>query len=139
MKGGIFKKLYMKVRLFLSGLEFPVQDTLFSCKIADFQGALAQSREGDCLQIVHVSLDRKTFAAYVYNISINRIIGKIGKQLTQDLLRIFKTGFCLDGELVEISKDSDGYFCAEVKIFSKTTYMRPYLEDLTFLTAAHND
>ncbi|MDY4894898.1 MAG: hypothetical protein SO532_03315, partial [Candidatus Borkfalkiaceae bacterium] len=79
----------MKVRLFFLGLEFPLEDKLFDCRHADFQGALAQSRENDELQIVHADLGDNNFAAYVYSIPLNRIIGKLGRQLAQDLLRVF--------------------------------------------------
>ena len=125
MKGGIIRKLYMKVRLFFLGLEFPLEDKLFDCRHADFQGALAQSRESDELQIVHADLGDNNFAAYVYSIPLNRIIGKLGRQLTQDLLRVFK--------------DEDGFFRCEIRIFDRASFMLPYLPDLPYLTSESNE
>lgn len=139
MKGGIFRKLYMKVRLFFLGLEFPLEDRLFDCRHADFQGALAQSRKSDELQIVHADLGDNNFAAYVYSIPLNRIIGKLGRQLTQDLLRVFKKGFCLDGEISMIGKDEDGFFRCEIRIFDRASFMLPYLSDLPYLTSESNE
>ena len=104
MKEGKLKKLYLKIRCYFLGITFPLEDKLFCCLTADRQGALAQSRAGDCLQIVHVKL-KETYAAVVYSIPLNRIIGCAGKQLTQDLLRIFKNGFCLDGEIAGNGED----------------------------------
>ena len=98
MKGGIFRKLYMKVRLFFLGLEFPLEDKLFDCRHADFQGALAQ-----------------------------------------DLLRVFKKGFCLDGEISMIGKDEDGFFRCEIRIFDRASFMLPYLPDLPYLTSVNNE
>lgn len=139
MKQGVLKKLYMKVRMFFLGIEFPLEDALFCCRCADYQGALAQSQSGDPLQIVHTNIADKTFISYVYSISLNRIIGTIGKQLTQDLLRLFKKGYCLDGEITTIKKDSDGFFTAEIRIFNRTSFMAPYLLELPYLTSETNE
>lgn len=138
MKEGTLKKLYLKIRCFFLGISFPLEDRLFCCSDADRQGALAQSRAGDCLQIVHIRVNDK-FAAIVYNIPLNRIIGCTGKQLTQDLLRIFKNGFCLDGEIAGISKDGNGKLQCAIRIFNSAAMMSPYLEDLPYLTSLYNE
>lgn len=181
MKGGIFKRLYTRIRCSLFGLSFPVEDELFDAFHADEQGALAQSREGDKLQIVHVELPQKSndaenaqgasasdpreskrkngeksvrkaqkhgrkkgrsdrrFAAFVYNIPLNRVIGKVGPQLTQDLLRVFKKGFCLDGEIVSIVETEKGMRKCYFRALTTCSFMSPYLGDLAYLSASHNE
>ncbi|MDD6995807.1 MAG: hypothetical protein SPH68_03275 [Candidatus Borkfalkiaceae bacterium] len=138
MKEGKLKKLYLKIRCFFLGVAFPLEDRLFCCSGADRQGALAQSREGDCLQIVHVKV-REKYAAIAYSIPLNRIIGCAGKQLTQDLLRLFKSGFCLDGEIAAIRQDENGKLRCEIRIFDSAAMMSPYLEDLPYLTSFYNE
>lgn len=170
MKGGILQKLYTRVRCLFFGLSFPIEDELFDAFHADEQGALAQSREGDKLQIVHIELPQNTdchtaenehdadangrktqkrakrkalknrrFAALVYNIPLNRIIGKVGPQLTQDLLRVFKKGFCLDGEIVSIVETEKGMRKCYFRALDTRSFMSPYLSDLTYLSSAHNE
>lgn len=139
MKRGFLSKLYMHIRCRLAGLSFPVEDDLFRCFTSDFQGALAQSLEKDELQIVHVRLAPDRFAAFVYSIRLNRLLGEIGRQLTQDLLKIFGKGFCLDGEIAAISKDDSEKFRCSVRVFDTAEKMRPYLEDLPYLLASKNE
>lgn len=139
MKRGFLSKLYMRIRRRLVGLSFPVEDDLFRCSDFDSQGALAQSEISDELQIVHVRLDEKRFAALVYNIKLNRLIGELGRQLTQDLLKIFGKGFCLDGEIADLSKDENGKFRCAVRVFDTAEKMRPYLEELPYLYASKNE
>ncbi len=85
-----------------SGLSFPVRDKIHGVKFGDYQGALAQSRKGDDLQLVHVPLPEYPHNTYVYNISLNRILGYLSKELAEKLVYIFGEGFCLDGEVHEI-------------------------------------
>lgn len=139
MKRGFLSKLYMSIRRRLVGLSFPVEDDLFRCFSFDAQGALAQSLVSDELQIVHVRLGNKRFAAYVYSIRLNRLLGEIGKQLTQDLLKIFGKGFCLDGEIAEISKDDGEKFRCSVRVFDTSSMMKPYLEELPYLFSERNE
>ena len=62
----------MRIRQRLLGITFPVEDDLFRCFTCDSQGALAQSRPGDELQLVHVK-NGNNFAAYAYSIRLNRL------------------------------------------------------------------
>ena len=139
MKRGFLSKLYMSIRRLFVGLSFPIEDDLFRCFSFDSQGALAQSAPGDELQIVHIKLEEKRFASYVYSIRLNRLLGEIGKQLTQDLLKIFGKGFCLDGEIAEISKDDGEKFRCVVRVFDTSDMMKPYLEELPYLFSERNE
>ena len=85
-----------------SGLSFPIRDKLHGVKYGDYQGALAQSRKGDKLQLVHVPLPEYPYNVYAYSISLNRILGYLDKELAEKLVYVFGNGFCLDGELDEI-------------------------------------
>ncbi|MBQ8429399.1 MAG: hypothetical protein IJX30_04825 [Clostridia bacterium] len=85
-----------------SGLSFPVRDKIHGVKFGDYQGALAQSANGDELQLVHVPLPDYPHNTYVYSISLNRILGYLEKELAEKLVYIFGEGFCLDGEIDEI-------------------------------------
>lgn len=138
MNKGKLKKLYLKIRCYFLGISFPLEDKLFCCRSADRQGALTQSRAGDCLQIVHVKHNDR-FTAVVYSIPLNRIVGCVGKQLTQDLLRVFKSGFCLDGEIAAIHKDENGNSHCVIRVFNSAAMMSPYLEDLPYLTSSYNE
>ena len=138
MKKGKLKNLYLKIRCYFLGITFPLEDKLFCCLSADRQGALAQSRVGDCLQIVHVKQNDR-FTAAVYSIPLNRIVGCAGKQLTQDLLRVFKSGFCLDGEIADIQTDKNGIARCVIRVFDSAAMMSPYLEDIPFLSSAFNE
>ena len=85
-----------------SGLSFPVRDKIHGVKLRDYQGALAQSRKGDELQLVHVPAPEYPHNTYVYSISLNRILGYLDTALAEKLVYIFGEGFCLVGELDEI-------------------------------------
>lgn len=79
------------------------------------------------------------FAAYAYSIRLNRLIGELGRQLTQDLLKIFGKGFCLDGEIAAISKDENEKFRCSVRVFNTSSMMAPYLEELPYLFSERNE
>lgn len=111
---------------------------MFRCFTCDSQGALAQSLPGDELQLVHVK-NGNNFAAYAYSIRLNRLIGELGRQLTQDLLKIFGKGFCLDGEIAAISKDENEKFRCSVRVFNTSSIMAPYLEELPYLFSERNE
>lgn len=128
----------MKIRCFFLGITFPLEDRLFLSSAPDRQGALAQSRAGDQLQIAHVKSDG-TYAAVVYSIPLNRVLGVLGRQLTQDLLRLFKSGYCLDGEIVSLFRDENGKLHCDIRIFDSASMMTPYLEDLPYLTSFYNE
>lgn len=98
LKSYIKNKLFAR-RLRKSGLVFPISTKINGVTSTDRQGALAQSSKGDELQIVHTPLKKYPHNAYVYSISLNRVLGYIDKELAQKLQYVFGDNFCLDGEL----------------------------------------
>ena len=89
---------YLQKRLL--GVSFPKRTTLRGVCFADRQGALAQSRSGDLLQVVHTPLEKLPYNVYVYHISLNRILGYIEKPLVKKLIKLFGKNFCRDGKIV---------------------------------------
>lgn len=115
-------------RLF-RGLHMPLYANVFGTSHKDVQGALAQSRVGDCLQIV-----RANGKAFVYNIELNRIVGYVDREIDKDLLFVFGNEFCLDGEISDIYGGRDGsLFSCRVKIYDTCTFMRDRLSDIRYL------
>ena len=94
-----FKTKFFARRLKKSGLAFPIRTKINGVASPDRQGALAQSMQGDDLQIVHTPLTKYPHNTYVYSISLNRVLGYLEKDLSKKLLYVFKHGFCLDGEI----------------------------------------
>ena len=94
-----FKTKFLARRLKRSGLTFPIRTKINGVASPDRQGALAQSMQGDDLQIVHTPLKKYPHNTYVYSISLNRVLGYLDKELSKKLLYVFKNGFCLDGEI----------------------------------------
>lgn len=84
-------------------LQFPVFCKVHAVKSADHQGALAQSRAGDGLQLVHVPTEAYPFGVCVYSIPLNRLLGFLDTNLSQKLVCAFGEGFCRDGEIEEIT------------------------------------
>jgi len=97
-----FKNKLFARRLRRSGLLFPICTKINGVASTDRQGALAQSAQGDDLQIVHTPLKKYPHNAYVYSISLNRVLGYIDKELAQKLQYVFGDNFCLDGEICEM-------------------------------------
>lgn len=85
-----------------SGVSFPVRAKIHGVKNCVHQGALAQSENGDRLQLVQVPLEEYPYNVYVYSITLNRILGYLDKPLAEKLIYIFGKGFCLDGTINEI-------------------------------------
>ncbi len=107
-----------------SGLGFPVYTKLHGVKNADFQGALAQSRAQDKLQLVHVPLPEYPHNTYAYSITLNRVLGYLDKDLSEKLVFVFGAGFCLDGELDEIVGGPPmQYWGARLLVFDDNVFM----------------
>lgn len=129
-----FRKLTIPFRLWRRELSMPLLTHLFGISNPDAQGALAQSRNGDALQIVHVPTERFPYNVYVYSIELNRVLGYLTHILSKSLCEIFGKGFCLDGRVDELYGGEDGEeFGAQIVIFKTTSLMRPYLNDLPYL------
>lgn len=82
-----FRKIAVRFRCRRLGLEFPLFCKVHGVKAPDFQGALAQSRAGDGLQLVHVPLETRPENVYVYSIELNRILGRLESGLSEKLVR----------------------------------------------------
>jgi len=124
-----FRRLSVRRRCNRCGLEFPIFCKIRGVSSSDRQGALAQSRPKDRLQLVHVPLEAFPFNVYVYSIELNRILGYIEKSLSQKLVFVFGKGFCLDGEIAKMTGGPPLYsfFGCNIQIFSTTSFMIPYL------------
>ena len=115
----IIKNWLYKRRLKRCGLSFPVQAKIHGVKGADRQGALAQSRNGDNLQIVHVPLPDYPFNVYVYSITLNRVLGYLDNTLAEQLVYLFKKDFCRDAALETLTggPPTYKYFGAYIRIY----------------------
>ena len=82
---------------------FPVFCNLHAVKSPDHQGGIAQSRAGDKLLIVHTPTAERPTCVSVYNITLNRVLGFIGEELAETLVRAFGNNFCRDGEVERIT------------------------------------
>ena len=128
-----FRKIAVRFRCRRLGLEFPLFCKVHGVKAPDFQGALAQSRAGDGLQLVHVPLETRPENVYVYSIELNRILGRLESGLSEKLVRAFGKGFCLDGRIENITggPPSWKYFGCNLRILDTMTLMEPYLTEQT--------
>ena len=116
------KKLSFWKRLFLP-VQFPYACRLCDDQNPDFKSARSQSREGDELQIVHLPDEANPLGVFVYNVSINLVIGCLTKHSAQRLIKAFGKGFCVDGEvLVWIAERDD--FRVDVLVFDKQSLMK---------------
>ena len=85
------------------GLSFPLFCKVHAVKSPDHQGAIAQSRVGDHLLIVHTPSDIRPDCVCVYNVSLNRVLGYIDEDLSSKLVTAFGQSFCRDGEVEQIT------------------------------------
>ena len=85
------------------GLSFPLFCKIHAVKSPDHQGALAQSRVGDHLLIVHTPTADRPACVCVYSVSLNRVLGYIGEELSGKLVLAFGDNFCRDGEVEQIT------------------------------------
>ena len=85
------------------GLSFPLFCKVHAVKSADHQGAIAQSRVGDRLLIVHTPTANRPDCVCVYNISLNRVLGFLDEGLSGRLVSAFGKEFVRDGEVEQIT------------------------------------
>ena len=85
------------------GLTFPLFCKVHAVKSPDHQGAIAQSRVGDHLLIVHTPSEDRPSCVSVYNVSLNRVLGYIEEGLSEKLVTAFGDNFCRDGEVEQIT------------------------------------
>ena len=103
------KNLLYQRRLRKCGLSFPVFCKLHGVKSPDRQGALAQSRSGDPLQIVHAPTKEYPFNVYVYSITLNRVLGYLDERTAEQFVYLFKKGFCKDAVIEQITGGPPAY------------------------------
>ena len=123
-----FKRLFFKQRLKKAGLSFPVFCKVHGVKSPDRQGALAQSRAQDRLQLVHSAEENYPFNVYVYSVELNRILGYLDAVLAEKLVYVFGKGLCLDGKIEKITggKPRYDYFGCNISILQTTSIMQNY-------------
>ena len=99
------------------GLTFPIFCKLHAVTSLSHQGAIAQSREGDELQIVHTPVEGFPLRVSVYSISLNRTLGFLEDSLSEKLITLFGEGFCRDGEVEKITGGPPlAYFGCNIRI-----------------------
>ena len=126
------EKAYTR-RLSESGLSFPVFCKLHAVTSLSHQGAIAQSREGDDLQIVHTPTDGFLTRVSVYSISLNRTLGFLEDSLSEKLIFLFGHGFCRDGEIEKITGGPPHpYFGCNIRILDTKEFLNEY-EDFSHL------
>ena len=120
-----FKQLFYKQRLKKSGLSFPIPCKIHGVRSPDRQGALAQSREGDRLQIVHSPEKDYPFNVYVYSVELNRILGYLDAVLAEKLVYVCGKGLCLDGKIEKLTGGAPDYqyIGCNIQIFDTTGMM----------------
>lgn len=115
-----------KRRLKRLKLYFPIYCKIHGVSNADFQGALAQSRAGDRLQVVHVPLPDYPNNVYVYSIGLNRVLGRLQNEFSQKLVRAFGANFCRDAVIENITGGAPMYelMGCNICIFDSMEYMQ---------------
>lgn len=118
------QRLYAR-RLWKCGLQFPIRCKIHGVSSPDRQGALAQSRKGDKLQIVHAPVEGYPFNVYVYNISLNRVLGYLEATLAEQLVYLFRANFCKDALLEQITGGPPAYdyFGCSIRIFETSSFI----------------
>ena len=126
----IFTRLHNKISNFLYrrkckrlGLSFPLLCKVHGVKNADSQGAIAQSKAGDRLQLVHIPKENYPFNVYVYSIPLNRLLGYLDERLSKKLVKLFKKGFCIDGVIENITGEKHAIRGCNLRIFDTRAMM----------------
>ena len=111
-----------KRRMKRLGGKFP-----FSCRLYGAPSALAQSRTGDELQIVQVSVKEHPKNAFVYSIPLNCVLGYLDERASEKLLFSLGAEFCVDGKIQSL--DESG---CEILVFPTSKLMEG-VEDFSHL------
>lgn len=120
------KKYFYGRRKKKLGLTFPLFCKVHGVKQADRQGALAQSRAGDLLQIVHVPTESYPCNVYVYSVAINRVLGYLHEGLSEKFVTLFGKNFCRDAVIENITGGAPEYkyFGCNIRILETCGYMK---------------
>ncbi len=111
------RKARLQRRLKTAELFFPLNCKLHGVKTPEYQGAIAQSRAGDTLQLVHLPSKAYPHKVYAYNIPLNRILGLLHTDLAQKLIYAFGKGFCRDGEIINVTGERYETRGCNIRIF----------------------
>lgn len=121
------------LRLAQTKLRFPILTKIHGVKGTTQQGALAQSRAGDKLQLVHVPTEQYKFSVSVYSIPLNRLLGHLDEELCKKLVFLFGEGFCRDGEIERLTGGAPyKYIGCIVRVLDTQFYMED-CEDFSHL------
>lgn len=101
------KKAFLRLKRSCSGVSFPI----FTTPVKTYTGALIKSRDADQLQLVHAPSETEKYAVYIYSIPLGELLGKLHEKLSKDLIKLFGKGFCLDGEIVSVTRKGNYYGC----------------------------
>ena len=125
MRPSFLQNFFFKRRLRKCKLVFPIACKIHSVTKSDRQGALAQSRTGDKLQLVHSAVENYPFNVYVYSIPLNRVLGYLDPVLAEKLVYLFRRGFCIDGVIEEVTGGAPyPYFGCNIRILQSADFLR---------------
>ena len=114
------------------GLRFPLFCKLHAVTSPDHQGAIAQSRIGDHLLIVHTPTDERPSCVCAYSILLNRVLGFIDEKLSENLVYVFGEGFCRDGEVEQVTGGAPHpYFGCNIRLMDTQEFLEEMQEPLT--------
>ena len=88
---------------------FPVYCKLYRVSSVERQGALAQSRAGDKLQVVHTPCPNAPYNVYVYSITLNRVLGCLQEEFSKKLVSALGENFCRDAVIENITGGAPMY------------------------------
>ncbi|MBQ8658889.1 MAG: hypothetical protein IJ506_07110 [Clostridia bacterium] len=116
------------------GVSFPLYCKAHGVKRTEYQGALAQSRSGDKLQLIHNARGDYPYNVYIYSVDLNRILGYLHETLAYKLVTLFGAGFCRDAVVKEITGGGEyKYRGCNIEIFETMEYMKDRQTDLRYL------
>ena len=111
-------------RLHEVSLRFPLFCKLHAVTSPDHQGAIAQSRTGDHLLIVHTPTDERPDCVCAYSPSLHRVLGFLDEGLSKHLTYAFGTGFCRDGEVEKITGGAPyPYFGCNIRLMDTQDFL----------------
>ena len=118
------------------GLHFPIFCKAHAVKSPERQGALAQSRDGDNLQLVHTPTEEYPFCITIYSIPLNRILGYLESELSKKLVTALGDGFCCDGEIERVTGGPPyKYYGCNLRIMDT----REFFEDIENIIALYGE
>ena len=115
---------FYRLKRWWLGLSFPLYCKAHGVKSPDYQGAIAQSRQDDELQIVHKPVKGFPYNVYVYSKPLNRLLGYLDEYLSKKLVKLFGKGFCRDARIENITGGGAyAYRGCNIRILESMTYM----------------